>query len=136
MLNELSLTLVLDIDGYRFYFGGDAPDKMILKSNNDDLLKCRWIKIPHHASYSSQGVIPVLNNHVDSAVATAFLSEGLPRLKVLDKYTERSDHIFVTQKSPDDVNPYGVIEYEYKFAGPSVELQIRYFGNAYKYGGN
>ena len=133
LLNDLSLTLVLSFDNYYFFFGGDAPDKTILKSNREYLGGCRWIKIPHHSSQTALEMISMLNKNIDSAASTTFFANQLPKVEVLNKYVDRTENVYVTQKNMPDAFSYGMIEYEYKFGGPVVELHIKRYGNAYKY---
>jgi len=133
LLNELSLTLILSFDDYYFYFGGDAPDKTILKSNLKDIERCRWIKIPHHSSETAKDMISIIDKNIDSAVSTTFFVNGLPKREILNQYNARTNNVYVTQKNVSDNLNYGMIEYEYKFGGPLIELQIKTYGNAYKY---
>lgn len=132
-LNELSLTLTLAFDNYRFYFGGDAPDNVLKNTNSSELEQSRWIKIPHHGSLSSKCLIGLLNRHIDSAAATAYLSQGLPHEDVLIEYSRKTDNLYITQQTNDTVYNFGMIEYEYQFEGAEINLDIRRYGNAYKY---
>ena len=133
LLNELSLTLVLSFDNYNFYFGGDAPDKTIMKSNQKILESCRWIKIPHHSSESAKEMVSMLNKNIDSAASTTFFANQLPKVEVLNKYVDRTENVYVTQKNMPDAFSYGMIEYEYKFVGSVIELHVKRYGNAYKF---
>lgn len=133
LLNDLSLSMVLCFDSYCFYFGGDAPDKTILKSNREYLKNSRWIKIPHHSSETAIEMISLTNKQIDSAASTTFFTNQLPKVEVLNKYVDRTENVYVTQQNMPEAFTYGMIEYEYKFGGPIIELKIKRYGNAYKY---
>lgn len=132
-LNDISLSLVLDVDGYCYFFGGDAPDKTLNETDRTGLYRCKWIKIPHHGSKTAQGVVQHFNKAIDSAVTTAFLKCNLPNKCVLNKYNDISDKIYVTQKSQRDLFSFGMIGYLYSFRESGVQLKITRYGNAYKY---
>lgn len=132
-LNELSLTLTLVLDNYCFYFSGDAPDSIFRHSNVLALEQSRWVKIPHHGSQSSRVLTEMINRELDSAVCTAYLSQGLPNENVLDEYNRRTENLYITQKLGDHAYGFGMIEYEYHFEGAEITLNVRRYGNAYKY---
>lgn len=133
LLNEISLSMILDVDGYSFFFGGDAPDKSLKESEKYSLYGCKWIKIPHHASKTAQNIIQLFNNEVDSAVTTSFLTQQLPNKGILDKYKNVTKQNYVTQKTKEDASAFGMIGYRYTFINSSVQLKITRYGNAYKY---
>ena len=133
LLNDISLSLILDVDGYCFFFGGDAPDKSLKESDTSSLYGCKWIKIPHHGSKTAKKVIQFFNGEVDSAVTASFLTQQLPSKDVLDKYKDITKQIYVTQKTKKDVSAFGMIGYLYSFRDSGVQLKITRYGNAYKY---
>ena len=102
----------------------------------DSLYKCRWIKVPHHASKTSSNVISYFNNSVDSAAVISFLSQHLPNSEVLRKYQGITQQIYVTQKEKTDVSDFGMIRYCYTFKDSAVQLKVTRYGNAYKYDEN
>lgn len=133
LLNDISLSLVLDVDGYCYFFGGDAPDKSLKETDVNYLYGCKWIKIPHHGSRTAQKVIQYFNRNVDSAVATSFLTCTLPCKEVVDRYKDITKQIYITQKTKEDANDFGMVRYIYSFKDAEVQLNITSFGNAYKY---
>lgn len=135
-LNELSLTLTLVLDNYRFYFGGDVPDSVIIHTNSKELEQSRWIKIPHHGSQSSKSLTGMLNRQLDSAACTAYSSQGLPNNDVLSEYNKRTERLYITHQANNNAHSFGMIEYEYIFEGAEITLNIRRYGNAYKYTSN
>lgn len=133
LLNEISLSLILDVDGYCFFFGGDAPDKTLKETDRQSLYGCKWVKIPHHGSKSSMNAVSSFNRAVDSAVAVSFLSQKLPNKEVIERYKTVTNQIYITQKSKEDPHPFGMVEYLYSFKDSRVQLKITRYGNAYKY---
>ena len=132
-LNEISLSLILDVDGYCFFFGGDVPDTVLKETEKSSLYSCRWIKIPHHGSYSTVKSIQYFNRNIDSAVTTSFLKQDLPKDDVLKKYKNITSQIYITQKSQKDVHDFGMVSYAYSFKDSNVQLKVVRYGNAYKY---
>ena len=110
-LNEISLSLILDVDGYCFFLGGDATDRVLKEADTSSLYGCRWIKIPHHGSKTTEESIQFFNNSIDSAVTTSFLTNHLPNEGVLEKYKNITNQIYITQKSKEDVNDFGMVRY-------------------------
>lgn len=133
LLNDISLSLVLDVDGYCYFFGGDAPDKSIKETDTDYLYGCKWIKIPHHGSKTAKGIVSYFNKNVDSAVVASFLSCQLPCKTVMDKYSTITNQVYVTQKTKTDSKGFGMVQYVYSFRNSGVQLNIKRYGNAYKY---
>ena len=133
LLNDISLSLVSDVDGYCYFFGGDAPDKTLKETDLNYLYQCKWIKIPHHASKSTKKVIQYFNNTVDSAVATSFLKCKLPETNVLNLYKKKTNNLYVTQSKAEDTYDLGMIGYLYSFRDSAVQLKITRYGNACKY---
>lgn len=132
-LNEISLSLILDIDGYCFFFGGDVTDSALKDAEKSSLYSCRWIKIPHHGSTTTNKSIQYFNRKIDSAVTTSFLKQNLPKDDVLKKYKDITNQIYITQKSQSDVYDFGMVSYAYSFKDSNVQLKVVRYGNAYKY---
>ena len=132
-LNDISLSLILDVDGYCFFFGGDAPDKALKETDTNYLYGCKWIKIPHHGSKTSQRIVQYFNKQVDSAVTASFLSCQLPCNSVMAKYSAITNRVYVTQKTKNDPKDFGMVKYVYTFKNSGVQLGITRYGNAYKY---
>ena len=53
-LNLLSASMILTVDGYGFYFGGDTPGSKIKQSDTQMINSSRWTTIPHHGSSTSK----------------------------------------------------------------------------------
>lgn len=137
-LNLLSISMILTVDGYRFYFGGDTPGSIIKQSDTQMINSSRWTTIPHHGSNTSKELRMILKRNIDCASCTTYLSQPLPRTEVLDLYkTPEECRVHVTQKDKQSIFSYGVIEYDYMFSAvPNAKLTIRRYGNAYEYIGS
>lgn len=136
-LNQLSISMVLTIDGYRFYFGGDTPGTKIKQSDVQMIKSSRWTTIPHHGSDTGKDLRMILRRDIDCASCTTYLSRSLPSTDVLNLYINPEGcRVHVTQKDKQSMYTYGVIEYNYDFnAIPNAKLTIKKYGNAYEYKG-
>lgn len=129
--NELSITMIVDIDGYGFYFGGDTTNEHINASNKKRMRKCRFVKIPHHSSDTAVHLLNYLPvDNLDAVCTTVFRwgRSKLPKLGVIKEYQRYFQHIYSTNK---DLHPkgYGIIEYEYSFNAGRPRCIIHQTGN-------
>lgn len=127
--NELSISLIINIDGYYFYFGGDAVNKHIDAINPCYLEQCRFVKIPHHSSDTSTHLINYLPQKIDTACTTIFSAHKLPKESVLNEYTSIGQ-VFSTGSDNCKKYDYGVVEYEYDFSKEEIGIDVRLHGNA------
>lgn len=84
--NELSISFIIDIDGYYLYFGGDTMNGHIDAINPAYLEQCRFVKIPHHSSDTSTNLLSYLPQEIDTACTTIFSAHKLPKKLVLQEY--------------------------------------------------
>lgn len=59
---------------------------------------------------------------------TTYKSQGLPHEDILKQYKVRSSYLHTTGTS-DDVNSYGIIEYDFDLFGQHT-VDVRLYGNA------
>ena len=130
--NELSVSFVLSLDDYMFYFGGDVENLNISRCNKDLLKDIRWVKVPHHCSKTSALLVSCLGNNVDYAASTVFFKEGLPCKEIQDLYANKTT-LYMTQDTKLDSKKYGVVEFVYKFGIDGTTVDISTYGNAFKY---
>ena len=134
MLNHTSLSVIMDFDGYCFYFGGDVQNASINQCDTERLNSCRWVKIPHHGSSGSTSLVGKLGANIDTANSTTYLSQPLPVDEVLKRYHEdKKAQVYVTQEKTEDTASFGIIKYVYDFSGDEIEADVYLYGNAYKY---
>lgn len=127
--NELSISFIINIDDYYFYFGGDTVNKHIDAINPAFLEQCRFVKIPHHSSTTSINLINYLPQKIDTACTTIFSAHNLPKEAVLQQYYPIGK-VFSTGKNDSKKFDYGVIEYEYDFSKVELDINVRLHGNA------
>lgn len=125
--NELSISLVVDINGYGLYFGGDTTNKHINHSKKLVLRRCRFVKIPHHSSKTANDLVNYLPQTLDGVCTTVFRwgKSKLPNKDVVAKYKPFGSDVYSTNKDWRDDIAFGIIEYDYDFAGgiPGVEAK-------------
>ena len=134
--NELSVSLVIDINDFGFYFGGDTTNEHIDASNKDLIGKCRFIKIPHHASATADHLLSFLNKEKIDAVCTSVFTWGRssnPNPKVIKSYQTYFKNIYSTNINLKKEG-YGIILYKYDFSRGYPVCNIYTEGNVGKFG--
>lgn len=130
--NELSVSLVIDINGYGLYFGGDTKNNHIERAKHSLMKRCRFVKIPHHASSTANKLTLYLPPELDAVCTTVFKngSSLLPDTTVIDKYRRFNTDIYSTDKDYGNGKyPFGIIEYSYDFSGGLPVVTPSCFGN-------
>ena len=127
--NELSISIIININEYYLYFGGDAINVHIDKINPFYLGKCRFVKIPHHSSKTSTHLINYLPQKIDTACTTIFNTHDLPNTNILNAYCSIGD-VFATGKKSNNKYEYGIIEYEYDFSKTEINIDVYLYKNA------
>ncbi len=130
--NELSVSFVLSLDDYMFYFGGDTENPNIKCCNQQLLKDIRWVKVPHHCSKTSNALVYSLGDNLDYAVSTVFLKHNLPDKEIQDLYANKTI-LYMTQMAKEDKGKYGIVEFTYKFNIDGTTVDVTTYGNAYKY---
>ncbi len=134
--NELSVSFVMSLDGYDFYFGGDTENEHANGIDCEIIKNMRWIKVPHHCS---RGAINIANNlgpRLDFVVSTVYTSSGLPAKEVQNIYAKEAP-LHMTQL--DEINDYqlnseyGIVQYDYHFKKNEAFVNIFTYGNAGQY---
>lgn len=129
--NELSISLVLKIDGYGFFFGGDTTNKHINNARKKSMGCCRFVKIPHHGSSTAGDLLNYLPGTMDAACTTLFQrgKSDLPDLDVVGRYKQFCPVHATANKKSRSTNRYGIVTYIYDFSFNFPELQIELSGN-------
>lgn len=134
--NELSISFLMSLDGYDFYFGGDTENEHANGIESEIIKNMRWIKVPHHCS---RGAINIANNlgpRLDFAVSTVYTSSGLPAKEIQNIYAKEAP-LHMTQL--DEINDYqlnseyGIVQYDYHFKKNEAIVDIFTYGNAGQY---
>ena len=133
-LNGISVSFILNIDEYYMMFGGDTINEHIDLIDRQYLRDCKFVKIPHHSSYTGQKMGDYVHpSNLVTACTTTF-KKSLPRDSVLGKYQEKCGYVFTTgYKDTKDLKTYyGIVEYVYQFTSPEISLDINLYGNAHQ----
>lgn len=125
--NELSIALVIDVNGYSFYFGGDTTNKHINHSKQLKMSRCKFVKIPHHASKTAKDLVDYLPPMLDGVCTTVYKrgKADLPDNSVLRLYRPYGADIYSTNMHKRDDVAYGIIEYVYDFSMGIPEVEIK-----------
>ncbi|MBS7364217.1 MAG: hypothetical protein KIH03_10435 [Paludibacteraceae bacterium] len=129
--NELSISFVMSIDGYDFYFGGDTENEHAKGIDNEIVKNMRWIKVPHHCSLGAKSIADNLGPQLDFAASTVYQSSGLPKKSIQDIYANKST-LHMTQLD-NTTHDYGIIQYNYHFGKIETKVDILTYGNAGQY---
>lgn len=128
--NDISISLLIDIDEYCFFFSGDITNEMIEEDIADaDLKSCRFIKVPHHGSPSSIEMLNHLGEDVDVAAFTRKTIK-LPDNDIYNAYKDNVQVVSVTGTINHESSKYGIVLYEYDFSGDDVLVTVTPYNNA------
>lgn len=131
--NDLSISFVMSVDGYDFYFGGDAECDHCNSIEQDIIRDMRWIKVPHHCSKGGKFICENMGPKFDYAASTVYASSDLPVEDIQKAYAKRG-RLFMTQLKGEDLEQeYGVIRFDYMFNDENAFVSIKTYGNAREY---
>lgn len=131
--NELSVSFVMSIDGYDFYFGGDTEQEHASGIDEEIVRGMRWIKAPHHCSNGTEPIVNNLGPQLDYVASTVYKSSGLPKTEIQNKYAKIGTLHMTQLEETDDYKllyEYGVIQYDYHFGSETTKVKITTYGNA------
>lgn len=130
-VNDLSISLVVDVDGYRLYFGGDTTNEQISCCDKRILKSCKFIKLPHHGSDTASKLLDYIPTQLDG-ICTTIYHDNLPKENVIGWYKDRGEVYCTGNKTRrKELDYYGIIEYEYKFDTPNdIEQNVKLYNNA------
>ena len=132
--NELSISLIVNIDGYGFFFGGDTINKHINGARKRSINICRFVKIPHHSSPTASELLNYLPGKIDAACTTVYKvgNSLLPDNDIVAKYKGFCPTILSTgdKNTVSKKNTYGIVSYEYDFSRGTPTITPELFENA------
>lgn len=134
--NELSVSFIMSVDGYDFFFGGDIENGHANGICDDIVSEMRWIKVPHHCSIGARSIAERLGPRFDYAASTVFKSANLPKKEIQDTYAEAGTLHMTQLDENGDYKPshdYGIIQYDYHFSPYETKVDIITYGNAGQY---
>ncbi len=134
--NELSVSFIMSVDGYDFFFGGDTENEHAAGINKEIVQGMRWIKVPHHCSFGAKCIADCIGPQFDYAASTVFKSSNLPKEEVQNMYAEKGS-LHMTQLEENEnyhlSHEYGIIQYDYHFSNDETIVSITTYGNAGQY---
>ena len=131
--NDLSISFVMSIDGYDFYFGGDAECDHCNGIEKNIVGDMRWIKVPHHCSNGGKYICENIGPKFDFAASTVYASSDLPVEDIQKAYAGQG-RLFMTQLKNEELQyEYGIVRFDYKFNDENTVVNIKTYGNAQEY---
>ena len=134
--NELSVSFILSVDGYDFFFGGDTENEHAAEISKEIVRGMRWIKVPHHCSLGAKIIADRVGPQFDYAASTVYKSSDLPKENVQNIYA-KAGSLYMTQLEENDdyklLYEYGVIQFDYHFSDAETIVDISTYGNAGQY---
>lgn len=126
--NDLSVSLIIQVDSYGFLFGADTTNKHIDTCNKVFLKRCRFVKIPHHASLTANHLVSYLPSNLDAACTTLYNvgNSHLPDDDVIRQYKSMGADVYVTgiKGRKKTGLPYRIMSYTYDFSGPWPQIDV------------
>lgn len=115
--NRMSIGMVIQIysrDSARYFmYTGDMDEEtvntLLYKINVCEEIRIpdsySYIKIPHHGSRGSAGILDILSDIHKSEVAatTIFRPQNLPNNELLEQYSERAEEVLITDREKDSI---------------------------------
>jgi len=134
--NELSISFVMSLNDYDFYFGGDTENEHVMGIDAEIIKNMRWIKVPHHCSNGAINIANNLGPRFDYAASTVYKLSGLPNKAVQNIYAKAGSLHMTQLEEVGDYHleyEYGIIQYDYHFKKNEAFVDITTYGNAEQY---
>lgn len=133
-LNGISVSMILNIDGYSMMLGGDTINEHIYEMDPNDLKECRLVKTPHHTSLTGRALELFLDKTKLDTACTTIKGSALPNDAVVNEYKKKTDYFFTTGYKtdiPKDSTFFGIVEYVLNFE-TTVKMTVNLYGNAHR----
>jgi beta-lactamase superfamily II metal-dependent hydrolase len=122
--NELSISLLIDINGYKIFLGADTIRTHIAQIDTSMLEGCKFVKIPHHGSSTSLDLLNYLPVSIDAACTTVYHLKGdLPEKSVIDRYKTKGP-VFCTGDYLRNNRHSGAVEFDVLFDEENIEYRV------------
>lgn len=134
--NELSVSFVMSIDDYDFFFGGDTENEHADGINTEIIKGLRWVKVPHHCSLGAKSIAERLGPKLDFAASTVYKSSNLPQREIQEMYAKAGTlHMTQLEECGDYElqQEYGIVQYDYHFSEETTRVDVTTYGNAARY---
>ena len=133
-LNGISISMILDIDGYSMMFAGDTTNDHISLMKKEYLRDCHLVKTPHHTSRTGREMVfHLAKDNLDTACTTLY-GKSNPVDFIVEEYKEKTDYFFSTGYKETSLQKtfYGVVEYIFDFESPNIHMNVNLYGNAHQ----
>lgn len=130
--NDISLGLDIKVGSMSAVFCADVSNVIFHSITNEDFPELvDYIKIPHHASSSSDKVLNVFSNKAEVACTTVNTANKLPDNNIIDKYKRKAKRIFCTNDllKEEQSTTYGVVKTTFHI-DQRKEITNDLYGNA------
>ncbi len=129
-LNDLSVTVIININGYSLLFGADTTNDHINHFDNETMSEVKFVKIPHHGSDTSDRLVGFFApNQLDFACSTTYYTGAskLPLKNVLDLYYNASNRVDVIGCPSKDNRKglFGEMIYKFKLGSAQIFTEIQ-----------
>lgn len=132
-VNDFSISFIMSLDKYVFYFGGDAENQNAQKISDDDVFDMRWVKVPHHCSLGGKSIADRLDENMLDCAASTVYSPQLPKTTIQNIYKSKG-RLFMTQKNAGDIfSDFGIIQFDYLFENDRIKIIPTLYNNATEY---
>lgn len=133
-LNGISVSMILDVDGYCMMFTGDTTNEHISKMKDRHLRKCRLVKTPHHTSRTGIEMVLHLDKDKLDTACTTIKGKSLPVDSIVDEYKKKTDYFFTTGYKDTAMQKtyFGIVEYVFSFDQPTIHMDVNLYGNAHR----
>lgn len=132
-VNDLSISFVMSVDKYDFFFGGDTELKNAAMISEKCVSNMRWVKVPHHCSDGAEIIANRLDDEQFDCAASTVFSPKLPLSTIQDIYKSKG-RLFMTQlNSNPSLKDYGIVQFDYRFGKDKIKISTTLYDNAYEY---
>jgi len=131
--NDLAVGLWLTLGNASIIFASDVPNRHYGYLQNQPRLFVDYLKIPHHGSNSSCGILNYINKKIDTCTTSVFENCHLPDAASMKKYIEKANNVFSTkgQICENGIN-YGIVTTQIDVV-KSINIETQLFGTASVY---
>lgn len=131
--NDFSIALLVNLGNMQFFLSGDIENQTIQQLSENFIDNLVFLKIPHHASQSSNLLLSkIVNSQRDTQIpiscTTVYKSHNLPNPELMEEYKIYSEKLHSTGFNDFQNFNYGIMEYSFE---PLTEKIIyNLYGNA------
>lgn len=127
--NDLSISVLINVNGYYLLLASDTTNDHIAQLDRELMSYVKFIKIPHHASNTSDKLTKLLlPDQLDYACCTTYNvgRSHLPLISVLNEYKKVSHRIDIAGCASNDKRTglYGELCYKFRLGHTGMESSV------------